>query len=219
MKKLVTIFVKYPFYANLLIAVIVLAGGFSLLSMKKSFFPERNSTFLRITVSYPGASPKEMEEGITTRIEEAIRGIVGIKEFTSTSSENFTRVDIETTGEYELDETLMEVKNAVDGISSFPTDAEKPIVFKRRTTTWAARLGISGDVDLITLKKYANQIEEDFLASGVISQVSVGGYPALEISVEVSEKDLLRYNLTYFQSFLMIVTEKSLEYLKEICLL
>lgn len=199
MKKLITTFVKYPFYANLLLAVMVLAGGFSLLSMKKSFFPERHSTFLRITVSYPGASPKEMEEGITTRIEEAIRGIVGIKEFTSTSSENSSRVDIETTGEYELDETLMEVKNAIDGISSFPVDAEKPIVFKRRTTTWAARIGLSGDVDLITLKKYANQIEEDFLASGVISQVTVGGYPALEISVEVSEEDLLRYNLTFDQ--------------------
>ena len=51
MKKLVTTFVKYPFYANILIAIIVLAGGFSLLSMKKSFFPERKSTFLRVTVS------------------------------------------------------------------------------------------------------------------------------------------------------------------------
>ncbi len=199
MKKLITTFVKYPFYANLLIAILLLAGGFSLLSMKKAFFPERKSTFLRVTVSYPGASPKEMEEGITTRIEEAIRGIVGIKEFSSTSSENFSRVDIETTGEYDLDETLMEVKNAVDGISSFPIDAEKPIVFKRRTTTWAARLGLSGDVDLITLKKYANQIEEDFLASGVMSQINVGGYPALEISVEVTEEDLLRYNLTFDQ--------------------
>jgi multidrug efflux pump subunit AcrB len=60
-----------------------------LLSLKKSFFPERASRFINITVTYPGASPKEMEEAITTRIEEAIRGLVGIKEFTSTSSENF----------------------------------------------------------------------------------------------------------------------------------
>ena len=85
MKKLITTFVKYPFYSNLVLAFIVLAGLFSLSSMKKSFFPETKSRDIVVTVSYPGASPKEMEEGITTRIEEAVRGIVGIKEMTSTS--------------------------------------------------------------------------------------------------------------------------------------
>lgn len=197
MKKIITPFVKFPFYANIIIAFIILIGGFSLMSMKKSFFPETKSRIIIVTVAYPGASPKEMEEGITTRIEEALRGIVGIKEMNSTSSENFTRVNIETTGEYDLDETLMEVKNAVDGISSFPSAAEKPIVFKRRSRTQAAFIALSGDADLQTLKKYAQEIEEDFLASGIISKISINGYPALEISVEITEEDLLRYNLTF----------------------
>jgi multidrug efflux pump subunit AcrB len=197
MKRILETFVKYPFYANLIVFVIVTTGTVSFLNMKKSFFPERESRQLSVSVSYPGASPKEMDEGITTRIEEAIRGLVGIKEFNSTSSENSSRVDIETTGEYDLDETLQEVKNAVDGISSFPTAAEKPIVSKRRSTSPAMVLGISGEVDLQTLKKYAQTIEDDFLASGVISQVSIGGYPALEISVDISEENLLRYNLTF----------------------
>jgi len=148
-------------------------------------------------MSYPGASPKEMEEGVTTRIEEALRGIVGIKEITSTSSENFSSVKIETTGEFDLDETLIEVKNAVDGVSSFPTAAEKPIIFKRRSRTQAAYMGLSGDVDLLTLKKYAQKIEDDFLGSGIISKITINGYPALEISVEVKEENLLRYNLTF----------------------
>ena len=138
-----------------------------------------------------------MDEGITTRIEEAIRGLVGIKEFNSTSSENYARVNIETTGEYDLDETLQEIKNSIDAISSFPVDAEKPVVFKRRTTTPAMHLGLSGTVDLLTLKQHAQEIEDDLLASGVMSQVSISGYPALEISVEASEEDLLRYNLTF----------------------
>ncbi|MBI9070385.1 MAG: efflux RND transporter permease subunit [Melioribacteraceae bacterium] len=196
MKKFVSEFVQYPFYSNIIIAVIVLAGLISYLTMKKSFFPERTSRFISVSVAYPGASPKEMEEGITTRIEEAIRGLVGIKEINSTSSENFATVSIETTGEYDLDETLTEVKNAVDGISSFPVDAEKPTVFKRRNTTNAARLGLAGDVDLLTLKKYAQEIEKDFLSSGVMSQVNVNGYPEVEISAEVKEEDLLRYKLT-----------------------
>ncbi len=196
MKKLVTLFVKYPFYANIIIAAILIGGLVSLLSMKKSFFPEMETRNIFVNVAYPGASPTEMEEGITVRVEEAIRGLAGIKEVNSTSSENFSSVVITTTGEYDIDETLMEVKNAVDGISSFPVSAERPIVFKQRARSMAMFLGLSGDVSLLELKKYADEIELDLRGSGVISQVSVGGYPALEISIETSEEDLRRYNLT-----------------------
>jgi multidrug efflux pump subunit AcrB len=197
MKKILKTFIKYPFYANILIAVFVLFGGYSLMSLKKSFFPERTSRYINITVAYPGASPKEMEESITTRIEEAIRGLVGIKEFTSTSSENFSRVRIETLTNYNIDDVLRDVKNAVDGISSLPVDAERPIVFKQREVTKVASLGLSGNVDLETLKKYANEIELDFLNSGKVTQIIVQGYPPLEISIEVSEANLLRYKLTF----------------------
>lgn len=196
-RNLVATFVKYPFYANLIIVILLVAGGTSLWNMKKSFFPERSTTTIMVNVFYPGASPKEMEEGITTRIEESLRGLVGIKEITSSSSENFSSVTIETTGKYDIDEQLAEVKNAVDGISSFPVDAEKPIVFKRRSVTQAGFMGLSGDVDRMTLKNMANDIENDLYASGIISQLNVSGLPPLEISVEVSEEDLLRYGLTF----------------------
>jgi multidrug efflux pump subunit AcrB len=197
MKNIITAFVKYPFYANLIIAILLLAGGYGLLSMKKSFFPERSTRDIVVSVVYPGASPQEMEEGVTMRIEEGIRGIVGIKEVSSTSSENFATVRVTTTGNYDIDETLMEVKNAVDGITSFPVDAEQPIVFKQRTRSPALFMGLSGDVDLLTLKKYADEIEIDLYNSGVMSQMVISGYPALEISVEASEEDLLRHNLTF----------------------
>lgn len=197
MKKIVQAFIKYPFYANILIAVLVLFGGYSLMSLKKSFFPERSSRFISVSVAYPGASPKEMEQSITTRIEESIRGLVGIKEFSSTSSENFASVRIEILTSYDIDDVLRDVKNAVDGISSLPVDAERPVVYKQREVTQVARLGLSGDVGLETLKKYSNDIEEDFLNSGIITQLSIQGYPPLEISVEVSEETLLRYNMNF----------------------
>jgi len=199
MRKIVDTFVRFPFYANLIVLFLVLVGGISILSMKLSFFPERPSKMIYVQVAYPGASPVEMEEGVTSRIEEAVRGIPGIYEITSTSAENSARVQIEITGEIDIDETLIEVKNAVDGISSFPTAAERPIVYKQRTTSPAARLMITGDVDLLTLKDYAQQIEEDFLSSGYISQVSISGFPDLEISVEAHEETLLRYGITFTQ--------------------
>lgn len=197
MRRLVETFVRYPFYANLFIVVIIIAGSYGFLELKKSFFPERETRHIYVTVSYPGASPKQMEEGITVRIEQAIRGLVGIKEINSTSRENFSRVSIETTGEYDIDEVLQEVKNAVDGISSMPVDAERPIVYKQRSTTPAIRIGLYGDADLIRLKTLAQRVEDDFLQSGLMSQIYIGGFPALEIAVEVREEVLMRYGLTH----------------------
>ncbi len=197
MRKIVEVFVKFPFYANLILLIFIIIGGLSLGSMKKSFFPERQSHILRVSVYYPGASPVEMEEGVTSRIEEAVRAIPGIYEINSVSSENSSSVTIEIEPKYDIDEALIEVKNAVDGISSLPSAAERPIVSKSRTTSPAANLLVTGDVDLLTLKSYAQQVEEDFLASGLMSQVSISGYPALEISVEASEVEMLRYGFTF----------------------
>ncbi|HKL08551.1 MAG TPA: efflux RND transporter permease subunit [Bacteroidales bacterium] len=208
MKKLIERFVEYPIYANLIIAFVLLAGGISLLSMNKAFFPERESRIISVSVFYPGASPVEMEEGVTSRIEEAVRGLIGIKEITSTSVENSARVTIETTGEYPIDEVLMEVKNAVDGISSLPTAAERPIVAKRRSRSGALYMTLvpddNTDVDLMTLKEYAQLIQEDLLNSGVMSQVDISGFPSPEISVEVKEEQLLRYELTISEIMLAI---------------
>ena len=201
MKKLIARFVEYPIYANLTILFVVLAGVMAYTSMRKSFFPEIESRFISISVYYPGASPVEMEEGVTSRIEEAVRGLIGIKEINSTSVENRSMVSIETTGEYDIDEVLMEVKNAVDGISALPSAAERPIVAKRRSRApglYMSLTPIEGtDVDLMTLKDYAQRIEEDFYNSGVMSQISLSGYPQPEISVEAKEVMLLRYNITF----------------------
>lgn len=201
MRKIIESFVAYPIYANLIIATFLLAGGFSLSLMKKSFFPEVESRIINISVYYPGASPVEMEEGVTSRIEESVRGLIGIKEITSTSSENNASITIETTGEYKIDEVLIEVKNAVDGVSSLPSAAERPIVSKERSRASALFMDLVPDsgiqVDLMTLKEYAQRVEEDFYNSGVMSMIDLSGYPQPEISVEVKEEELQRYNLSF----------------------
>ena len=174
MRKLVEKFVQYPIYANLAIVFVILAGVYAYSSMRKSFFPETESRFITISVFYPGASPIEMEEGVTSRIEEAVRGLIGIKEINSTSVENRSSVSLETTGEYNINEVLMEVKNAVDGISSLPSAAEKPIVAKRRSRAMALYMSITpiegADVDLMALKEYGQRIEEDFFNSFIFRQ-------------------------------------------------
>ncbi len=198
-KGLVSYFVKYPILANILIALTILGGVVSFLNTKKSFFPIAKDRIINISVAYPGASPEEMEEGVTTKIEEALKSTAGIDEINSTSSENVASISILTLDSYDIDEIYTEVKNAVDGISSFPAGAEKPIIFKQRQRSTAQWLGLRGDVSLKTLKEYAESIEDDLMATGVISQINISGFPPLEISIEVTEETLRRYNLTFDQ--------------------
>ena len=198
MRAVVTFFVKYPIWANALI-IIALAGGFGTYyaKLKKSFFPERDPKRITVTVNYPGASPEEMEEGLTIKIEESIKGLEGIDEVSSVSSENTSSITIVAREGYDLDELTTEVKNAIDQINSFPVAAEKPIVFKQKSTTTVSYMGIKGNVDLMDLKEAAELVEDDFLNSGIISQVRLAGFPNIEISIEVSEDDLSRYGITF----------------------
>ena len=119
MNRLIAYFIKYPIWANALIVITAIAGILSLFLMPKSFFPEMKPNRVYVNVAYPGASPKEIEEGITTRIEESLNGIQGVKEITSKSSENISSITITGVEGIDVDKMLQDVKNSVDGITQF----------------------------------------------------------------------------------------------------
>lgn len=196
MSKLIEYFVRYPIWSNVIIVVFIVGGIISLLGMNMSFFPEASNRTAIVQVVYPGASPEEMEEGVTLKVEDAMRGIEGIEEIKSVSSENVATINIKWIEGYDEDRFLADVKNAVDRISSFPVDAEKPVVFKQPDLGRAASMVVTGPVDLYTLKETAERIENELLASGVISQINLSGFPDREIAIEISEEQLLRYGLT-----------------------
>lgn len=200
MKRIIKIFVEYPFYGKIVVAILLLFGIIGFMNMKKSSFPMVETNTLRITVKYPGATPQEMDEGVTTLIENAIRGVPGIKEFTSQSMENLSQITIISTFGYDIDELLIDVKNQVDGISNFPADAEKPVVAKVRSRDRAMYLALTSDGEnRLKMNEMANRIEDDLLLSGEISQIAMEGLPSnrMEIAVTIDETQLRRYNLSF----------------------
>jgi multidrug efflux pump subunit AcrB len=200
MKKMLKIFVEYPFYGKIVVAILLIFGTIGFMNMKKSSFPMVETNTLRITVKYPGATPQEMDEGVTALIENAIRGVSGIKEFTSQSMENLSQITIISTFGYDIDELLIDVKNQVDGISNFPADAEKPIVSKVRSRDRAMYLALlTESEDRLKTNGMANRIEDDLLRSGEISQIAMEGLPSnrMEIAVTIDETQLRRYNMSF----------------------
>lgn len=198
MRGLIRYFIKYPIYANAFIFVITLFGIYSLYRMNKSFFPELDPHRVVINVMYPGASPEEMEEGVTIKIEQALRGINGVEQINSTSSENMATVVVEAFDNADMDEVYKDVENSVNSISSFPVGAEKPIVRRLKANPMSemvTTIALSGDCDFMTLKNEADQIENDLFNSGLISTIEMRGFPELELVVEVNEEDLLTYGI------------------------
>ncbi|MFW6042877.1 MAG: efflux RND transporter permease subunit [Marinilabiliaceae bacterium] len=213
MKKILKLFVEYPFYGKVVVAILLLFGVISFMNMKRSSFPMVETNTLRITVKYPGATPQQLDEGVTSLIENAIRGVPGIKEFTSESMDDLTQITIISNFGYDIDELLIDVKNQVDGISNFPEEAEKPVVSKVRSRDRAMYLALtSEDEDRLGLNKMANRIEDDLLGSGEISQVALEGLPSnrMELAVTIDESQLRRYNLG-FSDIRQAINENNLD--------
>ena len=114
MKSAIEYFVKYPIMANIIVFLTVILGCAAMFNTQKSFFPKQPVRNIIIQVVYPGASPQEMEEGVTLKIEEAVYSIQGIDEITSTSSENMASIDVKTLSGYDIDEIYADVKTVDD---------------------------------------------------------------------------------------------------------
>ncbi len=181
----------------MLIVILLGFGTLSLTKLKSTFFPIAPSRFIQIQVVYPGASPQEIEEGVVLKIEENLKSVPGIERIVSESRENIASIEIEVLKAFSVDEVLIDVQNAVDRINSFPSGIEPPVVFKRQNIEEAISFAVTGDVDLKTLKNYAQGIEDDLRSYMEISQISITGYPDEEIEVQLKENVLSAFGITF----------------------
>lgn len=185
---------------NVLMIAIIIFGVLGMLKMKSSFFPLNESKIIGISITYPGASPLEVEEGIVLKIEDNLKGVAGVDRVTSVSNENSGKITVEIEKGQDIDVMLQEIKNAVDRVPSYPTGMEPLVVSKNESARPSISFALSGKgVPLQTLKAVALEIENDLRAVEGISQVTITGYPAEEIEIAVREKDLMAYNLTFAQ--------------------
>ena len=200
MKKVIAYFIKYPVAVNIIIIAFVILGYLGFSSLKSSFFPLTDAKNITINVAYPGASPQEMEEGIVLKIEDNLKGLVGVDRVTSTSSENSANISVEILKGYDINVVLADVKNAVDKVPNFPSGMEPAVIAKRENIAETISFVVTGDkIPLKSLKNIARDIENDIRRIDGISQISVSGYPAEEIEIAVRENDLIAYNLTFNQ--------------------
>ncbi len=182
--------------ANLLMIVIMVGGALGVFRIKQEVFPAFDLDLIRITVGYPGASPEEVEQGIILAVEEAVRGVDGVKRVTSGASEGGGAVRAELLIDADPDRVLADVKAEVDRIRSFPEEAEDPQIAIAGRKQRVISLVIAGEQRLQTLQEIAERARVEMLNRRGITQVAIEGVPAQEISVEISREKLQEFDLT-----------------------
>ncbi len=197
MKGAIDWFARNAVAANLLMVFIMAAGALSISSLKTEVFPDISTDIVTVSVPYPGATPAEVEESICTRIEESVQGISGIDRVSSTAVEDAGSVLIELVPEIDASRALDEIKAAVDAISTFPEDAEAPLVQALQKTNQVINVAISGRAEEGALKRLGEQVRDEIAALPGITLVELTNTRAYEISVEVSEDALRRYGATF----------------------
>ena len=205
MRQVIQYFIKYHVAVNVIIIAFLIFGVVGALSLKSSFFPLTDSKNIFISITYPGASPLEIEEGIVLKIEDNLKGLQGVDRVTSTSRENSGNINVEIEKGQDIDFMLLQVKNAVDRVPSFPTGMEPLVVSKLEAVRPTITFAISGEqVPLNTLKQIGRQIENDLRAIEGISQIEISGYPDEEIEIALNENNLQAYNISFAEVALAV---------------
>lgn len=194
---LIGTFVHHPVAANLFMLILLLAGLFAVSKLNVQFFPNFNLDFVTVRVDWRGAAAEDVEEGVTTPLEQKLKTVAGIKHLTSTSSQGVSSISIEFKEGTDPITAVDEVKQAVDQFRNLPQDAEPPEVGRVIRYEPIARVLLSGG-SLPELRRLARQYEQELLGRGV-DRVDLLGLPDEEIAITVPGKELERLGLTLDQ--------------------
>lgn len=199
MKGLVAWWVKNTVAANLMMVAIILMGIVGFNRLEREVFPTTTINGMTVSVVWLGASPSDVQDQLITRIEDAVSGIDGIDYIEATAREGRGSINVRTKVRADYEKLLDEVKARVDGIQNLPPDSFAPQVFR-----WDARadymyMALHGDIDRLTLQRIANVVRQEMAKIPGGELVQDMSKLDEEVTIEISENDLRRYNLTFRQ--------------------
>ena len=155
MRALFTSFARNTVFANIVLMFIFCGGYLAITQLSRETFPDIELDMIRVAMVWPGADPEEVEEGISRRIEEAVDGLEGIREFHTVSGEHVALALMEVQDGYDIRRVKEEVRNAIDTIATFPASAESPVVEEFIIRHSVMMLSLTGPEVSKSRRKYA----------------------------------------------------------------
>ena len=197
MSALISWWVRNAVAANLLMVFILVSGLIAWASIEKEVQPIVKLPLVQVSLTWPGASPKEIEQQVVQRVEAAVKNIDNLRRYNSDAREGFGSVRLEAQPRVDLTQFKEDVRDAVDGITSFPRDLEPPRI---RTIEWKETihyLTVRGNIGERALGRLAEELRDELISLSHVSDVDIGGTRDEEVTIEVSEEALQRYGMTF----------------------
>ncbi|MFN2354452.1 MAG: efflux RND transporter permease subunit [Desulfopila sp.] len=181
---------------NLLMLFLIVGGLVMSTKITQEVFPAFELDRVSIVVAYPGASPADVEQGIVLAVEDAIESVDGIKEIASTAGEGSGVISVEVRDDADPQLVLQDIEQQVDRITTFPGDAEDPVISLASHRIRVLRVNFYGDVDERSLREVVEQARDRLLQSEGVTQVEISGARDFEIIIEIPMEKLRMYGLT-----------------------
>ncbi len=204
-------FLDNPIAANLLMVFILVAGFLSLNTLRVESFPQISPTELNISVTYSNATAKQVDEGITQRIEDAISGVPGIKSIVSESQRGYASVTVKKKSGVNIDRLMEDLRNQVESIVGFPDKAERPKIVRDEYGNLAAYVMVYGGASPAHLQQVSSRVEKALMKHPVISQVTNEGKEKQELVVEPKRAAMQKLGID-LESLARRISQWSLEY-------
>jgi len=192
-------FARNSYAANFLMLAILLAGIYAVMyKIPTEVTPAYRFSYIWVKISLPGGTPAEVEQKIVLPVEKALEGISEIKSIRSEAKRNRGEFQISTNDGIDMDKLRTEIESRIDGITTFPSETERPSIRIPDTAQWQEVISVivAGDMSEKDLQTAARKVRDDLTTLPGISKVDIIGDGTREISIEVNQRTLRDYGLT-----------------------
>lgn len=200
MKKIIDYFVDNTVIVNLITILIIILGTMSIIALNKEVFPNVDFNFITIRTVYQGAAAEDVEKLVSIEVERELKEVVGIEDLNALSSEGASIVSLKIDPDYDLDEVLTEVRDALSDLASkVPDDVETPVITKLSNSQRSLIMFAIYGKDEWKLRDDAKYVKDAFERLSPISGVDLDGYRDEQFDVRVKKDEILKYDITLTQ--------------------
>lgn len=196
MKSLIDFFINRSLVVNLITTMVIIVGAISIYTLQKETFPRVEFDVVLITTAYPGSSAEDVEKLVTISMERELKAVDGIKEMNAMSAEGNSIIYLQIDPDFDLDEVINDVKDAIDLVDDLPEEAKVPRV---RSLSNKARGVLKVPLTGLPYKKlrvYAKKLQSKIEEFPGVARVDFDGYRLDEVIITIDPHKLNEYELT-----------------------
>ncbi|MCT4786930.1 efflux RND transporter permease subunit [Exiguobacterium aestuarii] len=198
MQKITSFSVNNKFAVWLMTIILTAAGLFAGLTMKLETLPDITTPTVSVTTIYPGASPEQVLEEVSTVLEDRLQSLNGVEQVRSSSFQNASNIQIDYDFSTDMDEAEQQVKDALSNVE-LPESAQEPQVSRLSFDAFPV-IGAAISDESLDLAELTKLVEEEVQPAleGVegAQTVQIAGQEIRRVELQFDQEALAEYNLT-----------------------